>query len=203
MFDLQERTFGWRSRKRHPGWHVRRLAHPRHVRATDKTRRALNRGTRDSDTRGFHGLSNGRRLCRLFAAAREHVAWSYVEMYVRQYWHCSGCCSGPGVWPPERGPRVLEEEVLLDPPRGGRRRESRKSRARRFLSLLHRLRTSRERRERDGIRGRERRENFATFVLWCLDSRRSSLRFLQGMVTRRVIFIIIIINTILIFCMEK
>lgn len=67
MSDLQERTFGYRSRRRMgcrrtPRWHVRRLAHTRHVRATE-TRRALNRSARDSDTRGFHGLSNGSRLC--------------------------------------------------------------------------------------------------------------------------------------------
>lgn len=101
-----------------PRWHVQRFAHPRHVRATE-TGRALNRSARDSDTRGFHRLSNGSRLCWLLLL--QESTSHKLRQDVRRYRHCSGRCSGSGVWPPDRGPR--KEEVPFDPLRGGRQKD--------------------------------------------------------------------------------
>lgn len=113
--NLQGKIFGYRSRKRtgcrrHPRWHVRRLTHQRHVRATE-TQRALNRSARDSDTRGFHGLSNGWRLCWLLLL--QESTSHELRRDIRRYRHCSSRCSGSGVWPPERAPRCRRRFLLI------------------------------------------------------------------------------------------
>lgn len=139
-----------------PRWHVQRLAHPRHVRATE-TQRALNRSARDSDTRDFHGLSNGWWLCWLLLL--QESTSHKLRRDIRRYRHCSSRCSGPGVWPPERGPRAVGGGSSWSSARW-----ERKSRAYQFfLSLLHRLWISWEKKERRNPQKGKNREFYVSF----------------------------------------